>query len=588
VIILLSVMKHVESGGLGRLGGRGRAAVAALLLIGAVGMGCGSSKAPPTPECVLNSDCLKFQPPGLVCALGFCVKPCNISSDCPNNERCVIVGGAVDGGADSGAGGAGAGTDGSVAAKDAGTAVASVLGTACQAPETVLCHYTSDCKAPLVCGADQECRNQCQSDVDCAGYNNQSDPQVCTVITHLCADPMVDKDYDPATMDFRTLDASTSGGGGAGGNGGGTGGHGGSTASCAAGLAGFHPSNLPASMAIPAGLPTITQSADATFDTDLLTFDPAIGPDGGAPVTMKVTLSDGRQAAALFFQSYTLSTGVTLTVTGEPPLIIVVNGTMNIQGTINTSQSSSDQWYGGGAPGPATPGRSGQCGLNSCSGGGQPGSTTRALEMGSGGGAFCGLGGAGSTLGPDAGAPAAGGTAYGVPELVPLVGGASGGSGISAVNQMNHGGGAIELVAGTSLTIDSNAIIDMGGGGDSEAYGIGGGSGGGILLESPTVNLKGALVAAGAGGSSYEAPGQNGGPMLTGAAGGEMLGGIGSSATSINGGAGTVSATDFGGGGGGAGRIRINTGCGGALNINSSALLTPGSTTPCYSTGTLN
>jgi hypothetical protein len=62
-----------------------------------------------------------------------------------------------------------------------------------------------------------------------------------------------------------------------------------------------------------------------------------------------------------------------------------------------------------------------------------------------------------------------------------------------------------------------------------------------------------------------------------------------SSATSINGGNGTAASPgDFGGGGGGAGRIRINTGCGGALNINSSALLTPGSTTPCYSTGTLN
>ena len=583
-------MKSAERGGLGRLAWCGTVAVV-LAVLGVVAAGCGSSKAPPTPECVLNSDCLKFQPPGLVCALGFCVKPCNISSDCPNNERCVIVGGGADAGADSDAGGTG-GTAGSAGTKDGGTAVATVLGTACQAPETVLCHYTSDCKAPLVCGADQECRNQCQSDIDCAGYNNPSDPQVCTVMTHLCADPLVDKDYDPATKDFRTLDAGASGGGGNGGNGGnggGNGGHGGATATCAAGLAGFHPSNLPASLTIPTGLPTIIQSADAKFDTDMLTFDSAIGPDGGAPVAMKVTLSDGREAAALFFQSYTLSTGATLTVTGEPPLIIVANGTMDIQGTITTAQSPTDQWYGGGAPGPATPGRSGQCGLNSCMGGGQPGSTTRGLEMGSGGGAFCGLGGAGSTLSPDGGTPAAGGMAYGVPELVPLVGGASGGSAISAVNQMNHGGGAIELVAGTSMTIDSNAVIDMGGGADMEAYAVGGGSGGGILIEAPTVNLRGALVAAGASGSSYESAGQNGGPSTMGAPGGATYGGIGSSATSINGGAGTAASPgDFGGGGGGAGRIRINTGCGGTLNINSSALLTPGTTTPCYTVGALN
>jgi len=584
-------MQSVQFGRLGRL--IVGAAAAAMLL------GCGgSSKAPATPECVLNSDCMKFQPPGLVCALGYCVKPCNISSDCPNNERCVIVSSAdatSDAGADaaqSGPGGSG-GSGGGSGATGAGGAPAPVLGTACQAPETVLCHYNSDCKSPLICGIDQECRNQCQSDVDCPGHNNPIDPQVCTSMTHLCADPMVDKDYDPTTKDFRTLDASTTGGGGSGGGGGGHGGGNGGTSgtppACTAGLAGFHPSNLPATLAIPTGLQTITQSVNSTFDTDTMAFTTPIGGDAGAPVAMHVTLSDGRQATVLFFERYSLATGMSLVVRGQLPLILAANDTMVIDGTISTAPSPTNEWYGGGAPGPSMPARGGLCALNNCMGGGQPGSTNAALEIGSGGGAFCGLGGAGSILGPDAGAPPAGGLAYGVPELVPLVGGASGGSASSAVNQMNHGGGGIELLAGNSLTIDSNAVINMGGGGDSEAYAIGGGSGGGILLEAPIVNLKGALAASGASGSAYHGAGLNGAIGLTGAVGGgNGIGGVGSSATSINGGAGTVMTTaNFGGGGGGAGRIRINTGCGGALNVNSSALLTPGTTTPCYTTGTL-
>lgn len=564
-----------------RLGGR-----FGMLLAAATLLGCGgSSKAPPTPECVLNSDCANFQPQGLlVCALGYCVKQCNISSDCPYNERCVTVN--VGSGTDGGGATDAAATDGG--GTDGGTAIAPVVGTACQAPETVLCHLTSDCASPLVCGYDQECRDQCHTDRDCTGYDNTMDPQVCTVNTHVCVDPMLDKDYDPTTKDFRSLDGGVSGAGG-GGGGGSNGQDGGPAPACTAGLSGFHPSNLPATLVIPSGLPTVIQSENTVFDTDTLTFATPIAADGGGPVAMQLTLSDGRKAAVLFFQSYTLATGYMLTVRGEPPLILAANDTLEIDGTVNTDQSPTNQWYGGGAPGPAAVARGGICALNNCAGGGGAGSTNATLEIGSGGGAFCGKGGAGSILDPDAGVAAAGGMPYGVPELVPLVGGASGGSASAIVNQANHGGGGLELVAGTSLTIEATAVINMGGGADMEAYAVGGGSGGGILLEAPTVNLKGALVAAGASGSGYHGAGQNGSAMLTGAiGGGSGIGGVGSSATAINGGDGTVMTTaNFGGGGGGAGRIRINTGCGGALNLNSSALLTPGSSTPCYSTGAL-
>ncbi len=177
-------------------------------------IGCGSSAKPMTPQCSLNSDCAKLSTPGLICALGYCVKPCNNSLDCPSNERCIIVtasdGASVtDGGADAGV----------------------AEGTACQAPETVTCHYTSDCKSPLVCGIDQQCRDQCQADIDCPG--GSTGVEVCTVNTHLCADPAIDKDYDPTTMDFKVTGGA--GGNGAGGNGTGTGGNGSGTGGNGAG-----------------------------------------------------------------------------------------------------------------------------------------------------------------------------------------------------------------------------------------------------------------------------------------------------------------------------------------------------------------
>jgi hypothetical protein len=167
-------------------------------------IGCGGGAKPTTPQCTLNSDCAKLSTPGLVCALGYCVKPCNNSLDCPNNERCIVVTAANDGGVS---------TDGGA---DAGVA----QGTACQAPETVTCQYTSQCKSPLVCGIDQQCRDQCQADIDCPG--GSTGVEVCTVMTHLCADPAIDKDYDPTTKDFTVTGGA--GGNGAGGNG--TGGNG--------------------------------------------------------------------------------------------------------------------------------------------------------------------------------------------------------------------------------------------------------------------------------------------------------------------------------------------------------------------------
>ena len=176
--------------------------------------GCGGGSKPTTPQCSLNSDCAKLSTPGLVCALGYCVKPCNVSSDCPIvGQRCIVLTSTADGGTGSGA--------------DAGVA----QGTACQAPELSTCNYNSMCKSPLVCSSDRQCRDMCETNADCPGMGMGTGAQVCTSTTHLCADPAVDKDYNATINDFVVNDAGMGipqgGNNGTGGNGGSGTGHGG-------------------------------------------------------------------------------------------------------------------------------------------------------------------------------------------------------------------------------------------------------------------------------------------------------------------------------------------------------------------------
>jgi hypothetical protein len=100
----------------------------------------------------------------LACIQGFCVEQCVESKDCPSGERCIAATGGTT--------------------------------NTCQPPETTKCTYTSQCTNPLVCGIDEQCRSQCQSDVDCPHG------QKCTSNSKLCADPTIDTNYDPATNDF--------------------------------------------------------------------------------------------------------------------------------------------------------------------------------------------------------------------------------------------------------------------------------------------------------------------------------------------------------------------------------------------------
>jgi hypothetical protein len=214
-----------------------------LLLVVVVGVmvaalhGCGSSATPKaTPKCVLNSDCHGPNDAGanLVCALGFCVSPCNDSSDCPSGELCIK----------------------------------SDNGNACRAPEAAKgCVMNSDCTklctdaaddggtpdsgsadggamsvCPIICGRDDSCRTECKTNVDCPGGNLPDGTvgmQKCTT-SGACIDPVVDMSiYDPATNDFKS---SVTGGAGSPGAAGTTGAAGagaaGTTGAAGAGAAG--------------------------------------------------------------------------------------------------------------------------------------------------------------------------------------------------------------------------------------------------------------------------------------------------------------------------------------------------------------
>jgi hypothetical protein len=87
------------------------------------------------------------------------------------------------------------------------------------------CAFDSTCPAPLVCGRDLKCRNQCEADLDCAkstykcvvgGQNGEK----------ICAEP---KAINPSTGEFDPGEVGGHGGGGTAGNGGSSGAVGGAS-----------------------------------------------------------------------------------------------------------------------------------------------------------------------------------------------------------------------------------------------------------------------------------------------------------------------------------------------------------------------
>lgn len=289
--------------------------------------------------------------------------------------------------------------------------------------------------------------------------------------------------------------------------------------------------------------------ASATIDTDTGEVKVA-----GAPVVVhSETLAQDKAPIIRVFIVKSLTTG-DVDIVGKNAIAIVSNSDIKIGGVFTTISD----WTRSSAPGMYNDG--------SCmghAGGGDLGSLYRL--GGSGGGGFGSPGGRGGSATMSAGTAdgGLGGTITGNATLIPLRGGC--GSSFSA-------GGAIQLVSRTRIMI-TGAVAANGAG--SITIG-GGGSGGGILLESPTVELEstGKMVANGGGGFCFpdipqQTYGKGGGLDATPARGGQPCNGLASGGT---GAAGNTEATNGdadnrptnsyavgGGGGGGGGRIRINT-----------------------------
>ncbi|HSQ62046.1 MAG TPA: hypothetical protein VLM85_02485 [Polyangiaceae bacterium] len=338
----------------------------------------------------------------------------------------------------------------------------------------------------------------------------------------------------------------------------------------------------------------LSKVGDFVVDNDACTIDTnsnlASCGDGANVLAFKIAKqSDGSKVAVYVAKSMNVLAGKNLTVTGSLPFVFIALGTIRISGTLNAN-SKADVAVAGGQ----------EVTTQSSRGAGPGGGNTGTATAAPGGGSYCGAGGAGAV---ESGTPTSGSVAYGSPTIRPLVGGSSGGAGSGGAGS---GGGAVQLVAGTSITIDATGLIQVGGGGGgfggiSGQQAGAGGSGGSLLLESTSINVAGALAANGGGGGAGTAmdvgalppldpSGANSTPSSTAAAGGKAgigpsSGGDGSAAASVNGTAGSFTAgNSAGGGGGGAGRIRLNTKTGVATI---SGTISPATSTPCATQGTV-
>jgi len=245
---------------------------------------------------------------------------------------------------------------------------------------------------------------------------------------------------------------------------------------------------------------------DTTLDCNVVVFDPS----GGSVCVIYAT---------------DITVGATIRAQGKRPLALAATGTIVVDGTVDVSSSM--------AKGLGAGGDDGQCMFKRDAG---------YRSGGGAGGSFAGKGGDGGTGTIDPGTSGLASDPIQLPDR--LRGGCAGGS-------VANGGGGVELVASTSITIaGTGRILANGGGGTGGGYlggfqlgGGGGGSGGLIRIAAPSITVRGILTANGGGGGEG---GDN--AAATGMAGGDGT----MSTTAALGGAGGGNGGDGGGGTGGA------------------------------------
>jgi hypothetical protein len=306
----------------------------------------------------------------------------------------------------------------------------------------------------------------------------------------------------------------------------------------------------------------IPDSATINANTGVIEVDDTVIE---APSAVVEGPSAGVDIRVFWVRSLRIGTVSTL---GVPAVAFVASGDVVIEGQLSV---------GSGAGHPAGSGDRGQCeGDDDCAG--------------SGGGGFGSVGGRGGSSASNTGAE--GGAISGNAELEPLRGGSHGGSGGDVCSPLRcdpclgRAGGAIQIVSRTKISVVEGAI-DAGGHGsgpdlplDGNDLACGGGSGGGVLLEAPAIDVGfGSAIAANGGGGAGGCTAQGEDSRISDdrAPGGTCAefgdGGAGAAASlaALNGANNSVAA---GAGGGGAGRIRINTTAGG-LMVDGGAVVSP-------------
>ncbi len=267
------------------------------------------------------------------------------------------------------------------------------------------------------------------------------------------------------------------------------------------------------SVAVTPGGPGLTFNTDTGEITMGMTVvRPAgVGLDPNSGIAFASTpQGSGEPALGVFSMTdLTVPDGAVLSGVGKGALVLLVDGTAQIDGLVTVAAADANPGPGG-FPG----GAPGTVGGGPCPG--QPGDGAAVghyCTSGSGGAGYGGLGGPGGACtcaSPDNYAAGLGGPICGVAELIPLLGG-SGGSGgsIAAGGPSNpgpggSGGGALQITAAGAILVSATGRIDAGGEGGkltTSAGGSGGGAGGALLLEAPAVTISvGAVLAANGGG----------------------------------------------------------------------------------------
>ena len=224
----------------------------------------------------------------------------------------------------------------------------------------------------------------------------------------------------------------------------------------------------------------------STSGINAQSFDYGNGSNGAFNSTGNISLAGGTYN----YTSFTLNAGHTITVTGTNPLIIKVQGTAIINGTITgAGANGSGQTAGAGGGGGGKPGGAGgnQGGLFSNGSSGGAGTAFGSLAGGSGGSGGTIISGGSSGGGGQGNSSISNVLLTTIMNSTNLLGGAGGGGGggkFSGGGRGGGGGGGAGAMSITAYSISGTGTLNFAGGnGASNANNGGGGGGGTVWLQ---------------------------------------------------------------------------------------------------------